>query len=177
MIVLAVDPSVASPGAALFGDGILIAADRFSPSRPVGLESRGRRARRVAKMIFHWLPAYTASVDVLVYEWPQVYTAKKSKGDPNDLIALAAVGAALAGLLDGQLVEEHTPTPAEWTGGVPKVTRGNPWRSPRGARVAARLSAAERALVPDSHDAIDSVGLGLWYLGRFERARVFPGAT
>lgn len=170
-VVLAVDPSIASPGAALFRDRVLVVAIRSTlPSIPD--EGRGARVERVARRLYTAPPG---GVDVLVYEWPQVYRASKAKGDPNDLIALAAVGAALAGMLCPRVIV--TPTPAEWTGGLPKVTKGDPWRSPRGRRIASRLSPAERALVPDSHDAIDSVGLGLWYLGRLDPVRVFPGAT
>jgi hypothetical protein len=114
-------------------------------------------------------------VDELVVEWPQWYATGKTKGDPNDLAYLAGIATGLAVAFPGAAV--RSPVPRTWIGGLPKATSGDPWASPRGARVASRLSDAERALVPDSHDAIDAVGLGLWACGRFDRRRVYSGAT
>ncbi len=172
-VVLTLDPSVRSPGIAIFHDSILCETVRM-PVAIVKDEQRGARVARAADTLMFFTRAWRRP-DVIVYEWPQVYRAGRSKGDPADLIALAAVGAALAAILAVPTIV--TPTASEWTGGLPKVTTGDPWKSPRGRRIASRLSPAELALVPKSHDAIDAVGLGLWYLGRFAPARVFPGAT
>ena len=48
--------------------------------------------------------------------------------------------------------------PAEWKGQVPKKIMNE--------RVLSKLSAQERAIVKDNHNAIDAVGLGLHVLGR-----------
>ena len=112
---------------------------------------------------------------MLVIEWPQVYRAGKSKGDPADLLPLVGVGMCLAGLLHPGAIK--SPTPAEWIGQLPKSTTGDPWASARGQRIGSRLSDVERGRVVPSHDAVDAVGIGLYCLGRLERRRVFPGAT
>lgn len=170
--------------AARWMHGTLIAVGTFTlPKRGITGESAGARMHRVAQAVIAWATELGAAPRLYVYEWPQVIRAGRSKGDPNDLPGLAAVGAAVAAGLAVLSARQNvglrvvTRTPAEWTGGVPKVTEGDPWASARGVRVAARLSVAERVLVPDSHDAIDAVGLGLHALGRFEPRRVFPGAV
>lgn len=173
MILLAADPSIRSPGVALFADDVLIAAAALEvpPAEPMAL-----RAALAARAIVGWSAVrHVRQVDLVVVEWPQWYATGKSQGDPNDLAGLAGVGAAVAALLP--YAEVRAPVPRDWIGGLPKSTRGDPWASPRGARVRSRLSAAEIELVPAQHDAIDAVGLGLWALGRFERRRVLPGAT
>lgn len=98
----------------------------------------------------------STAVDVLVIEIPQIYRASKSRGDPNDLIKVAV----LAGKIIGRINAPHTVEvhPATWKGQVPKNVHN--------ARVLARLSPEERAKVPAVHDAIDAVGLGLWFLKR-----------
>jgi hypothetical protein len=181
--LLAADPSVNSPGAALFRGGVLLTAERVKVEKSWAKLDRGERASRVASAIIRWGIAYNMEPRFLVYEWPQVYVASKSKGDPNDLISLAAVGAELAGQLSIALIQRDiclvrlTPTPAEWIGQIPKSKTGDPWDSPRGARIKSRLTETEFRAVAPSHDAIDAAGLGLWALGRLDRIRVFEGAT
>ena len=174
-VIVAVDPSVRSPGVAVIERGELVGAARLPFSAKI--DERGERARQVAALIAAWVRPRTlgGGVSLVVYEWPQIYRASKSKGDPNDLIALAAVGAGVAAFLAAD--EIRTPTPHEWIGNLPKATKGDPWKSPRAMRIASRLSPAERARVPDSHDAIDAVGLALWAAGRLTARRVLPGAT
>ncbi len=163
-MLLAVDPSVRSPGVALFRRDLLLAVTRLSCKR-VSSISDGQHWLNVARQIRAWaiMQCTVDDVTTLVYERPQIYRAAKSKGDPNDLIGLAGVGAALSGLLG---VNVLSPSPAEWIGQLPKSTKGSAFASPRAQRIVSRLSPEERALVPDQHDAIDSVGLGLWGLGR-----------
>jgi hypothetical protein len=172
--VIAIDPSLTKPGLAVFQDRLLITAIRvhIPKGHP---EDPGARAMYVAREIFAM--SYPAVPNRLVYEWPQIYRAARSKGDPNDLIALAAIGSAFAGLWSkDRLLEIQAPTPAQWIGQLPKSETGDPWDSPRGARIKSRLDPIELARVQAKHDAVDAVGLGLWSLGRLERHRVFPGA-
>jgi hypothetical protein len=112
-------------------------------------------------------------VEQVVIEWPQIYRASKSKGDPNDLPGLAGVGMAIAARLDVEVVSY---LPRQWAGGTRKAETGDPLDSPRGRLVWRCLSPDERGRVVPSHDAIDAVGLGLHHLGRLQR-RVYPGAT
>lgn len=171
-ILLAVDPSIRSPGAAIFVSNELAAACVLKLEDIGG--DIGHRTRYASRRICDWARATglpVTSATVLIYEWPQIYAAAKSKGDPNDLPGLAAVGAGVAAMMPWHS-SILTPTPREWTGGVPKSTKGDPWLSARGIRIASRLSEKELSLVPKSHDAIDAVGLGLFALGRFQRRRV-----
>jgi hypothetical protein len=176
--LLAVDPSLTAPGAALFRNGILLAAERVKIDRSYTQMDRGERCSWVANDIFCWgLRYYGMRPTTLVFEWPQIYSVGKSKSDPNDLVSLAAIGADLAGKLTGTLLTRITPTPAEWIGQCPKRTTGDPWTSPRGVRIKSRLSTEEFKRVVPSHDAVDAVGLGLYALGRLDRKRVFSGAS
>lgn len=178
--LVALDPSLVSPGIALFRGGSLYAAKRIRISVDA---FPGARALHVAHEVCAWLHACGAAPRWLVYEWPQVYRAAKSKGDPNDLIGLAAVGGSLAGALAiaagarNESLGVYSPTPAEWIGQLPKTTRGDATLSPRAGLILRSLSVAERAEVPAQHDAIDAVGLGLWALGRLNITRVFHGAS
>lgn len=178
-LLFALDPSVRSAGCAAFVDGVLRAAWRFTPELaphvladdPLAV---GKRWSVIAREIF--LEASGRGyVGGLVWERPQIYRASKSKGDPNDLIGLAAIGNGVAcatkwpyGVL--------APTPSQWTGQVKKSTKGSAWKSARGMRVASRLTPAEFVLVPDQHDVVDAVGLGLWALGRLEVTRVYSSS-
>lgn len=170
-MLLAVDPSVRSPGAALFDGTYLIAVARI-PCKRVASVSDGQHWYNVAFDIVVWADGQCAqTIANLVYEKPQIYTARKSKGDPNDLIGLAGVGSAVAGILRAGSI--LSPTPAEWIGQLPKAVKGSAKDSPRSRRILSRLTPAELTLVPDQHDAIDAVGLGLWATGRLEPRRTF----
>lgn len=179
--LLALDPSVRSVGVALFRRGELIAAKRIT--RKSDGADIGQRCHAMARDVAAWAHGVHADPRCYVYEWPQVYAAVKSEGDPNDLIGLSAVGAALGGILwasaaaRNTVIEIVTPLPAEWAGQLPKTKSGDPWDSPRGHRIASRLDKHERARVPAQHDVLDAVGIGLFALARFERTRVFPGST
>lgn len=184
--LLALDPALNSPGVALFRNRVLTSAERLRQPKAQANMPIGERALTVAHNIFEFWRAcdlYGTTVPgariELVYELPQWYTAAKSEGDPNDLVGLALVAAAVSGLMSAwHDITVASPTPAEWTGGqLPKSKTGDPWKSPRGIRVRSRLSPEEIKCVQPSHDAIDAVGIGLWRLGRFERRRVFPGAS
>lgn len=176
MITLAIDPGIRSPGAAVFVDETLIAATRIKVPAAVHKQNLGDRVCIVARLINGWFQTlYPVGEIELVYEWPQIYRASRSKGDPNALLKTLAIGAAASALVRADRV--FTPTPHDWARNTSKATSGDPWNSPRAKMVDRRLSAAERAHVPSSHDAIDAVAIGLWQIGRFEPLCVFPGAS
>lgn len=124
-------------------------------------------------------------LDELVIEFPRIYTAGKqvkrdSEGrarstDPNDLLPLVGVGAALAALMpDTRVITRY---PDEWKGQMGKI--------PMNIRAMGRLSADERKLVeakdPDpakphdkGHNVWDAVGIGLHHVGRLDRVRIYP---
>jgi hypothetical protein len=141
---------------------------------------------------YAWPAPSFAEPDALIYEWPKILTIGKSKGDPNDLVPMAAVGTALAAMLVSRLAAMHTPWPSDWIGNIPKqcprckrtpgarackVCHGSSWKTPRGRLIEESLEPRERAIVNDQHDEIDAVGLGLWREKRLVLRRVFPGAV
>lgn len=171
--LLAIDPSIRSPGAAVFRDGMLVAAARIAFPINVNL---GKLARCVAAAdaITGWVVSLGAKPDILVCEYPQIYSEGKGKGNPNDLIHMAGVNGCLASTFLIASYQRKTTTsfqvlsylPAEWIGQLPKSTRGSAGASPRGKRILSRLTIDERSVLPDQHDAFDAVGIGLHALGR-----------
>lgn len=178
--LLAVDPSIRSPGAALFRDGVLIRSARVGVTKDTSI-SQAERAIMAADAVAAWCHACGGAPTTLAFEWPQVYSQAegKSKGDPNDLIAMAAVNGALACgmqiacVMRRQQLKILCYKPAEWIGQLPKTTRGKASESPRAKRIYSRLEPAELELVPDQHDAIDAIGIGLFALGRLGVRRAY----
>ena len=179
--LLAIDPSVRSPGAAIFRDGVLIFAGKVKVAK-LAFDSEGERWQQVVEAIVTWATEHDCRLPTkITYERPQIYTAAKSKGDPNDLIALAAIGAGVVAWYcsDRILPKDFsivTPTPAQWAGQIPKATKGDAMTSPRAQRILSRLTEAEIARMPNQHDAIDAVGLGLHALGRLGIRRNYQSA-
>lgn len=193
-MLVAVDPSLNSPGLALFGDRDLIAADRFNTLEYKELPD-GERWLHVARTLAGWSLRYLKEIKpellTVVFERPQIYTRSKSKGDPNQLVSVAGVAACLVGILSVYgPVSVGSPHPADWIGQISKtcrtcganknkctVCKGSAWNTPRGKRISSRLNARELALVPDQNDAIDAVGLGLFALGRLTPRVVFSNGN
>lgn len=171
-ILLAVDPGLLHPAAALFDNGELQKASRVKI--PKGITTKTpilERCQAIALAILDYVNVIPDRGDIICTEYPQIYTQDKSKGDPNQLIPLACIGACLSGLCCNAKI--LSPKPKDWTGNVPKADSGDPWDSPRGQRIFSRLSVDERSRIIVSHDSLDSVGIGLWALGRFDRRRVY----
>lgn len=99
------------------------------------------------------------SAEIIVFELPQFYRARFSKGDPNKLAKLTkqvgyVQGIAFAGNTDVRYVEM---LPADWKGQLPKKI------------VHARARAVMTEHTNDlrlTHDAWDAIALGLVYLKR-----------
>lgn len=180
-LLLAVDPGVRSPGAALFDGDRLVACDRVRIPEAYHGYAHGQRWLLVSRLIVEWaqvtLKQLCARVPIaaVVYERPQIYRMAKSQGaDPNDLPGLAAIGAGVAAFLNTLgLAEVRSPLPAEWAMGTSKTKTGSAWASVRGRRVRERLRPGEETLIPDQHDALDAAAIGLWAVGRFTRRRVY----
>jgi hypothetical protein len=176
--LLAVDPSLRCTGVALFVDGRLTAAGVVRPAIKTG--SPVDRAAQIAREVRSYVAqqGVSAWMSEIVLEWPQVYRAAKSKGDPNDLLGIAAVCGAVATYWPNSQITAYKP--AEWAGQLPKATsHKQALASPRGRRVFGRLQGDE-VLVWDQlryHDAVDAVGIGLYHLGRLKPRRVLPGTS
>jgi hypothetical protein len=95
-----------------------------------------------------------AKPDVLVIEKPQVYPG--SDVDPNTLITLAIKVGRHIERFEKLGAKTQIVLPRQWKGQVPKKIHN--------ARVLRALPPDQRALVPNDHNAIDAVGLGLFYL-------------
>ena len=161
MRLLAVDPGLKCTGVAVFEGSRLIRG--FAVRGPTG----GDNAER-ARVIASEVQEKAGAVDRVVYEWPQVYRFGRGKGDPNDLLALVAIGSAVAALYPGASVESVKP--AEWKGQRTKEAM-------RGV-IVTRLDPDELSLLTYApHDTWDAVGIGLWALGRLERKRTLAGTT
>lgn len=195
-MLLALDPGMNSPGAALFDNQrVLFRAGRVPIPGQLAECPSGRRRLLVAHKIVRWLCSESGINHVddrliteVIYEDPQFYTRDKAKGDPNKLAGVLGVACNVTGILSTRnSIAVFSPTPAEWIGQLSKVCpvckgkakkkckecRGSAWETPRGRFIRRRLSDDELALVPDQNDAIDAVGLGLWALGRLEKHTVF----
>lgn len=107
--------------------------------------------------------------DTLVVEFPKVYAGGKAKGDPADLLELAALVGALEerGRLRDVGVKRYLPH--EWKRQLDKATTK--------ARVIERLTPEERQKIPDlpkskEHNVYDAIGIGLFHIGRFHPKRI-----
>lgn len=172
-----VDPSIVSPGVALFRDGKLVSAARIKVHFDTSM-NQAQRCIAAANEIGMWLHALGARVTTIGYEWPQIYAGSKQASNPNDLPGMVGVDLAIttalmiAAAARGEQLNVLCYTPGEWIGQVPKSRTGSALRSPRGRKIASRLDANELAVMPDQHDAIDAVGIGLHALGRLGTKRV-----
>lgn len=163
------DPGVRYPAAAIWHMGRLVTASRIPVPGKLAQLDRVERCKQIAKIAAPWILERMPGGRPLAVamEYPKVLPPERSKGDPNDLLFLACLDGALAMALD---VETISPLPGEWSL-IPKREREfkDPWESPRGKVVSSRLTPFERAVVVPSHDAVDSVGIGLKILARLER--------
>lgn len=212
--LLAMDPGAISPGLACFRHGVLVACTRLRvPAEFAELPEPERWIRIADLAVTWWIGTWdgiTRTVRTFIYERPQWYTREKSKGDPNKLAHVLGVGQSLAVMLcmmnsakGARQPELLAPTPAEWTGQVPKTVKRkgkdvlpkDPRESVRHSRVWFHLEPGEKAvclarneegkltdtlLSHINNDAFDGIGLGEFALGRYKigaTGRVFAGAT
>lgn len=180
----ALDPGLLNPAAARFSGGKLVRAARAPVSAAWAKLGMAQRQLEVAQSIVDAVRKTEIDFALepathVILEYPQVYREAKAKGvRPRDLMGILGVALATVGILAHRHhLTVYSPVPFEVWGTMPKETEGDPRDSVRGARIWNRLDEAERAVLELTHDAFDSAGLGLFVLGRFERVRVFPGAT
>jgi hypothetical protein len=163
LTTLAVDPGIRGCGVAVFkADRLVHAAYVPNPVKHgYDLDAVLGMARAVV--------GKTESVDTVVSERMQVYAPGKGKGDPNDLIPLAAVTGAIAALTGARLTTWVLPR--VWKGTLPKGAAFE-------ARLFERLTNDERSAIQYCgsmlHNVYDAIGIGLFQAGRFDRKRVFP---
>jgi hypothetical protein len=170
--LLAVDPGIRGCGAAVFTDGKLVAAAYVK--NPLRTGNRAREAATMAEAVRDW--ALARDVDEIAVEWMKVYWGDEGGKDPNDLLALCGIGAAVAAL-----------TGAETTSYLGSEWKRTLKKEPCHARIRLRLDprekgvaeAAVRAAGSLGHNVMDAVGIGLHHLRRLGivgpgRRRVLP---
>jgi len=162
-VILSIDPGLRGIGAALFDPKgpLLYCGYIKNPitegAGPQAWFSLGDHAYEVLKAVARKL---NKPIDVFITELMVVYK-KNTRGDPNDLIQVTGVSAAVGAALP---IKKAFAYPARvWKGQVPKQIHN--------ARVIGSLTADERALLeacgcPKAllHNVIDAVGLGLYHL-------------
>jgi hypothetical protein len=164
MSTLALDPGLRGCGVAVFSDaGVLVECEYVrSGSKDADLEGALWMARAVEQ-------AFPPPYKHLAVEWPQVYAGSKQKGDANDLIALAAVVAAVCTRYSTSIVTRYKPR--DWKGQVPKEVIQARILGSLG--VAGRLSPDEMLVYANCdcskslrHNILDAIGIGLHFLDR-----------
>lgn len=188
------DPAINSPGLGVVRDGVLVGAWNVKIPAAFKRLPMGERIQAVAERIVyelrsrpynkeHEVVGALEDGDAIVYECPQIYGVGVSKVDPNNLIMLAEVGAAVTRELmtsasTNAKIRVLRPLPREWTGGTSKNPDA-PFDSSRWRRIKMLITPAEAAIVPEQHDAIDGVGLALHDTPRALALprRVYPGAS
>lgn len=184
-MILAVDPGIRGCGVAIFTTDGRLAACAYV-NNPASTKSPIiERARIGAKAVDVWrgvavnkardagLAKAWEGVQRLVVEFPRIRTITKSKGDNNDLLPMCAVDGAIAALFDVPCEQLY---PDEWKNQTDTEEVVDP-------RIRARLSAEEIVVYEAGlatggktygHNTMDAVGVGLKFLGRYERKRVIP---
>lgn len=174
-MILAIDPGIRGCGVALFEQRT---SRLFRAAYIESLAKKGNMTAEaviMAKEVRRW--AAFANVDVIAAEWPKVYASRIRAGDmdgqdPNDLIALSAVDAALAAMLDRPV---HSYYPSDWKGQMTKgACQQRIEKRLDGEEMVELIKGTTAAGRGKAHNVWDAVGIGLHHMGRFERQRVIP---
>ncbi|WP_141592263.1 hypothetical protein [Myxococcus sp. AB056] len=179
-LLVALDPGLRECGVALFDldSGELLAAGMPTNAerKARGLAAWSRMAGGVAAFVSSFLePLRAAGVVVSVTvasECPQVYTAGKSKGDPNDLIELAGVVGRVVGELSA--TSERSFLPREWKGTLDGDVMVERIKARLGERPQEHLRVQLPRAQDKHHNVWDAVGIGLYVVGRLAPRKVFP---
>ena len=157
-LVVAVDPGLRACGVSVWvGKTLTRAALVKNPETTL----RDMTAwRTMGKAVVAWLGP-VGPLRVLVCEKPQVYAGRRAGGDPDDLMQLVGVDGALSVLLDAGAYVTYLPR--TWKGTVPKDIHVK--------RIEAKLTPQEVAAIEKCapslrHNILDSIGIGLYHLGR-----------
>lgn len=180
-LVLSIDPGIRGCGAALWHGRKLVAATYVK--NPIGKGSGPLEALEAAHAVAGWVSEKSEGYRTfpptpleVVVEWPQTYGGRASRGDTNDLFALSAVDTAIVALLEPS--KTHFYVPREWKGALQKPASVND-AYPVISMASRRLDEEETKAIalPTNKrltwDVWDAIGIGLKYLGRFEKMKVY----
>jgi len=153
---VAIDPGLRGSGVAIFINGQLQSAYYVEVDE---MRERGPNVwRQSGAAVVASLTAANTNVTTLVLECPQVYPEHRSRSD--DLIQLAGVVGSIATAVPARRVVGLYPR--EWTKRVPKEERH--------ARLKKQLQPGEALRIQEAswksltHNVLDAVGLGLYYV-------------
>lgn len=161
-----VDPGLRGCGVAEFiGGGLYRAAYIPNPAR----EGTGYLVYgSMALAVHQWC---SCDVKGIIIEHPRIYPqSSQQKGDPNDIVSVAAVGAAIAAVRDWHGVESVYP--ANWKGQVPKDVMTE--------RIRRSLAVEESVVIEPcaaslKHNVLDAIGMGLHKLNRINKRVIANG--
>lgn len=167
-VLLALDPGIRGAGVAIFVDGQLTRCAYVKNEMKKG--SGPAECVTMADAVDEWISG--KEIDEVIVEWPRVYQrgGGRTKGDPNDLLALVGVDCALVAFLMPNDVSHVEPS--QWKGQMTKEVVEVRVRSRLAPSEMIALDEGAREAKSMAHNMVDAVGIGLHHLGRFERFRV-----
>lgn len=166
-MVLFIDPGLRGVGAALFEGPHLARASYVK--NPV---EHGRGYFAHSSLAHAVRAAYPPDVRVFI-EHPRVYPGMPET-DPNDLLDVVAVGAAIASQYHASAVEMvKTVFPSEWKGTVKKEVMTERIHKKLSPDELARIEPCPKHLL---HNVLDAIGIGLWHYRRLNHKQ-YPGAS
>lgn len=162
---LAVDPGLRQCGVALFeGTALQVAwlvKNRVKTDR--GPKAWYGMGERVVESWLDRAPARGQLLNALVIEVPQVYWRASGGGNAADLIELAGVVGAVS--TSCPVLNRVHFLPRKWKGTMPKAKHN--------ARIMRKLTQSEQGFIEPTpasllNNVVDSIGLGLFHLGRLK---------
>lgn len=165
MRLLCVDPGLRGCGVAEF-EGIDLKRAAYVKN-PVET-GRGYIAH---KMMAYEVQSWARTAVVLgasaIIEHPRIYPGSaQQKGDLNDLLDVAGVGAAVS----VHFMKPVTVFPSDWKGNVPKDMMTERIRRALTDEERARIEKCPASLM---HNVLDAIGIGLWKLGRINKKGIY----
>lgn len=174
MITLGVDVGKHEIGVGLMREKTLIAGALLRRGHEVGPDRLSVRVLDwlIVKLTAQGFLALGSAPLRVVIEYPQAYRPGQQEGRQQDVVDLALVSGAVAGLIrsrfDSAVIEIILPR--VWK----KTIDGDAMTD----RIERRLTPAEAAALEPCiaslrHNMIDGVGIALWAVGRLEKIRVY----
>lgn len=162
MRMLCVDPGLRGCGVAEFENEKLVKAGYVkNPVGGRGYVAHAAMGEAVHEMFDYWL------YDLVLIEHPRIYPgSQQQKGDLNDIVDVAAVGAAVATCFVSVV---STVFPSDWKGQVPKQKM---LARIKAAILPEELHRVQQTNKSDTEDILDAIGIGFWKLGRINARKI-----
>lgn len=159
-MILSIDPGIRGSGLAIW----TMSGELYSAWYAPGNTRKPPEAWiDMTKSVFQSLSIQNYRPKILIIELPQVYDRRTSKGDPNDLIQLAAVVGAISQLLYSQGTKVIvTYLPREWKNQLPKEISEERTRASLDQNELRKINLPSAKSL--SHNVWDGIGIGLHYL-------------